>query len=54
VPPEDFGCTRGMSGWRRATAITPDVVPPCMSGSSGSCEDPQYAYVAGTGWCRPR
>lgn len=40
-------------GWRRAKAITPDVVPPCFTGSVGIC-DSAFVYVSGTGWCKPR
>jgi hypothetical protein len=54
VVPEKFDCENAMPGWKRASAITPDVVPPCMTGSSGSCDEAEYSYVAGTGWCRPR
>jgi hypothetical protein len=32
--------------------VTPDVVPPCNTGSSGKCES-GMTYVRGTGWCRP-
>ncbi len=51
--PEDFSCAAALDGWKRASAVTPDVVAPCMTGSSGSCEDSDYRYVSGTGWCRP-
>jgi hypothetical protein len=37
----------------RAQAVTPDVVPPCHSGSGGMCVNKNYQYVSGTGWCRP-
>lgn len=52
--PEGFDCAKGMPGWKRAAAITPDLVPPCRTGSAGKCDDPRYEYVRGTGWCRPR
>ena len=49
---DGFTCERGKEGWRRAVAVTPDVVPPCMTGSVGKC-DRGFEYVSGTGWCRP-
>jgi hypothetical protein len=52
--PENFSCAEALPGWKRASAITPDVVPPCMTGSSGSCDGVGSQYVSGTGWCRPR
>ena len=51
---DGFDCDQALPGWRRATAITPDVIGPCSTGSSGSCADARYSYVSGTGWCRPR
>jgi hypothetical protein len=54
VLPEDFNCAEALPGWQRARVVTPDVVLPCMTGSSGSCEGSGYTYVSGTGWCRPR
>jgi hypothetical protein len=54
VLPENFSCAEAMPAWKRASAITPDVVPPCMTGSSGSCDGTGFRYVSGTGWCRPR
>lgn len=52
--PEDFECAAGLPDWKRARVVTPDVVPPCMTGSSGSCDGVGYVYASGTGWCRPR
>ncbi len=37
-----------------AKAVTPDVVPPCFSGSGGICPKPDYVYMTSTGWCRPK
>lgn len=45
-------CDGMPKGWVTAKAITPDLVPPCKSGSSGICAA-GYRYVSGTGWCRP-
>ncbi|MBX3688532.1 hypothetical protein [Dokdonella sp.] len=42
----------GKPGWQRARAITPDVVPPCFSGSGGICAE-GFGYVRSSGWCRP-
>jgi len=53
VLPEDFECAGGAPGWKRAVAISPDVVPPCDTGSTGTCDGFGYTYVVGTGWCRP-
>jgi hypothetical protein len=50
---EGFHCSSGRPGWKRAKAITPNLVPPCNTGSSGMCEQPAFEYVSGTGWCRP-
>ena len=50
---EGFDCGSGKAGWKRAKAITPNLVPPCNSGSGGVCEQ-FFEYVPGTGWCRPR
>jgi len=50
---DGFDCRTGKEGWIRAKAVTPDVVPPCDTGSGGVCE-PGYEYVSGTGWCRPK
>lgn len=50
---EDFSCGSRNKGWKLAEAVTPDVVPPCYTGSSGRCAV-GFEYVAGTGWCRPR
>lgn len=50
--PADFSCGEALGGWKPAPAVTPDAVPPCMTGSAGLC-DPGYHYVSGTGWCRP-
>jgi len=47
-----FSCEGGEKGWEIAKAISPDVVPPCNSGSAGVCEN-HFMYVRGTGWCRP-
>ena len=52
--PEDFNCSEALPDWKRAHVVTPDVVLPCMTGSSGGCDDTGYTYVSGTGWCRPR
>jgi hypothetical protein len=49
-----FDCGSGKPGWKRAQAVTPNLVPPCNTGSAGKCEAPRFEYVAGTGWCRPR
>jgi hypothetical protein len=49
-----FDCGGGKPGWKRAQAVTPNLVPPCNAGSAGKCEGPQFEYVTGTGWCRPR
>jgi len=51
---DGFDCRSGKAGWKRAKAITPNLVGPCNTGSGGSCEGPGYQYVTGTGWCRPR
>ena len=51
---DGFDCATGKTGWKRAKAITPNLVGPCNTGSGGSCEGPGYQYVTGTGWCRPR
>lgn len=48
---EGFSCTQGKPGWKPASAVTPDVVYPCMTGSGGICPM-RYQYVSGTGWCR--
>jgi len=50
---EGFDCGSGKPGWKRAKAVTPNLVPPCNSGSGGVCEQ-FFEYVSGTGWCRPR
>ena len=50
---EGFDCGSGKAGWKRAKAITPNLAPPCNSGSGGMCEQ-FFEYVPGTGWCRPR
>jgi len=50
---EGFSCAGGKQGWKRAKAVTPDVVAPCYTGSVGIC-DTGFEYVTGTGWCRPR
>jgi len=50
---EGFDCGSGKAGWKRAKAITPNLVPPCNTGSGGMCEQ-FFEYVPGTGWCRPR
>ncbi len=42
----------GKPGWQRARAVTPDVVPPCFSGSGGICAE-GFGYVRSSGWCRP-
>ena len=49
-----FDCGSGKPGWKRAQAVAPNLVPPCNTGSAGKCEGPQFEYVTGTGWCRPR
>ncbi|WLT40337.1 hypothetical protein NON20_24710 (plasmid) [Synechocystis sp. B12] len=46
-------CEKGLPGWSLAVAVTPDVVPPCNTGSVGNCTDKAFVYVNGTGWCRP-
>ena len=46
-------CEQGLPGWSRAVAVTPDVVPPCNTGSGGICADKTFVYITGTGWCRP-
>ena len=46
-------CEQGLPGWSRAVAVTPDVVTPCNTGSSGKCAEKTFIYVSGTGWCRP-
>jgi hypothetical protein len=51
---DGFDCGTGKAGWKRAKAITPNLVGPCNTGSGGSCEGPGFQYVRGTGWCRPR
>ena len=51
---DGFDCGSGKPGWKRAQAVTPNLVPPCNTGSAGKCEGPRFEYVAGTGWCRPR
>jgi hypothetical protein len=51
---DGFDCRTGKTGWKRAKAITPNLVGPCNTGSGGSCEGPGFQYVTGTGWCRPR
>jgi len=51
---DGFDCRTGKAGWKRAKAITPNLVGPCNTGSGGSCEGPGFQYVTGTGWCRPR
>ena len=51
---DGFDCGTGKAGWKRAKAITPNLVGPCNTGSGGSCEGPGFQYVTGTGWCRPR
>ncbi len=51
---DGFDCRSGKVGWKRAKAITPNLVGPCNTGSGGSCEAPGFQYVTGTGWCRPR
>jgi hypothetical protein len=43
----------GQPGWERATAVSPDVVPPCKTGSTGTCATSGYRYLTGTGWCKP-
>ena len=35
---EGFDCGSGKPGWKRAKAITPNLVPPCNTGSGGMCE----------------
>jgi uncharacterized low-complexity protein len=50
---EGFDCGSGKAGWKRAKAVTPNLVPPCNTGSGGMCEQ-FFEYVPGTGWCRPR
>ncbi len=50
---DGFECRTGKDGWVKAKAVTPDVVPPCNTGSGGICE-PGFEYVSGTGWCRPK
>ena len=50
---EGFDCGSGKPGWKRAKAVTPNLVPPCNTGSGGMCEQ-FFEYVPGTGWCRPR
>lgn len=50
---DGFSCEGGKQGWKRADAITPDLVLPCQSGSTGICAV-GFEYVSGTGWCRPR
>ena len=50
---EGFDCGSGKPGWKRAKAVTPNLVPPCNTGSGGICEQ-FFEYVPGTGWCRPR
>ena len=49
-----FDCSGGKTGWKRAKAVTPNLVGPCNSGNGGLCEGSSYEYVPGTGWCRPR
>ncbi|KAI9129142.1 hypothetical protein [Acaryochloris sp. CCMEE 5410] len=44
----------GEAGWERATAISPDLVPPCNTGSTGVCPNHGFVYVKGTGWCKPQ
>jgi hypothetical protein len=51
---EGFNCGTGKTGWVRAKAVTPNLVPPCNTGSGGLCEPASFVYVPGTGWCRPR
>ena len=51
---DGFDCGSGKPGWKTAQAVTPNLVPPCNTGSAGKCEGPRFEYVAGTGWCRPR
>lgn len=46
-------CGELPKGWVVAKATTRDLAPPCQSGSTGICAEPGYAYVSGTGWCRP-
>ncbi|MBL0231762.1 MAG: hypothetical protein IPP76_13665 [Moraxellaceae bacterium] len=50
---DGFSCHSGKKDWLRAKVVTPDVVPPCHSGSGGMCVNKNYQYVSGTGWCRP-
>jgi hypothetical protein len=50
---DGFDCGSGKAGWKRSKAITPNLVPPCNTGSGGVCEQ-FFEYVPGTGWCRPR
>lgn len=51
---EEFStCDKLPEGWEQASTVTPDAVPPCSKGSTGSCPSIGYEYVAGTGWCRP-
>jgi len=38
---DGFNCETGKPGWKRATAVSPDLVPPCNSGSTGTCDSPR-------------
>ena len=51
---DGFDCASGKPGWKRAQAVTPDVVGKCHTGSQGTCGDFKLEYAPGTGWCRPR
>jgi hypothetical protein len=50
---DPVNCQSSPSGWVPAVAVTPDAVPPCRKGSSGTCPGSGYRYVSGTGLCRP-
>ncbi len=51
--PAQFDCATGSPGWVRATAISPNLLAPCETGSAGICPA-RFRYQSGTGWCRPR
>ena len=47
-------CDMPPDGWVNAESVSPDVVPPCNKGSTGTCKELGYVYEKGTGFCRPR
>ena len=47
-------CDKIPEGWEHASTVTPDAVPPCLKGLTGTCPSIGHEYVKGTGWCRPQ